>query len=389
VKAIMGMANGGPDLRARINLANVTVPTLLVSGQKDLISPPGFSEDTYNAIASADKQRIVLDGATHRTFQSSYCAMLQSAGALAQASSRAILDRHTATLIANSPPGGNAGKAVQICANEFLTAPVNIEPLMTELASVAPGSEFPPVVTTPPGICSTTSIPCTGLDTETVKLQMRDLAVTFFNTRLAVDRDGDGVPDATDNCPTAANGDQADTDTDRTGDACDPTPYGTTPPELTVPADFATDATGPAGATVTFDATATDDLDPNPTVTCTPASGSVFAIGATLVECVATDHGGNASEEKTFTVTVLGAKAQISDLIADVVGATGLPASVKAQLTAGLQSLLAGFDPARPLHRAAACLSLRTFTVVVRFLAPARAAAWIEDANRIRAVLAC
>ena len=79
----------------------------------------------------------------------------------------------------------------------------------------------------------------------------------------------------------------------------------------------------------------------------------------------------------------------MSDLIADVVGATGLPASVKAQLTAGLQSLLAGFDPARPLHRAAACLSLRTFTVVVRFLAPAQAAGWIEDANRIRAVLAC
>jgi hypothetical protein len=105
--------------------------------------------------------------------------------------------------------------------------------------------------------------------------------------------------------------------------------------------------------------------------------------------CVATDHGGNASEEKTFTVTVVGAGAQISALIADVVGATGLPASVKAQLTAGLQSLLTGFDPARPLHRAVACLSLRTFITVVRFLAPAHAAGWIEDANRIRAVLAC
>ena len=38
-------------------------------------------------------------------------------------------------------------------------------------------------------------------------------------------------------------------------------------------------------------------------MTCTPASGSRFAIGATPVECVATDHGGNASEVKTFTVT--------------------------------------------------------------------------------------
>ena len=86
---------------------------------------------------------------------------------------------------------------------------------------------------------------------------------------------------------------------------------------------------------------------------------------------------------------MLGAGAQISDLITDVVAATGLPRSVKTQLTAGLQSLLAGFDPARPLHRAAACLSLRTFTMFVRPLAPAHAAEWIEDANRIRAVLAC
>lgn len=35
------------------------------------------------------------------------------------------------------------------------------------------------------------------------------------------DRDGDGVPDATDNCRSVANGDQTDTDRDRHGDACD------------------------------------------------------------------------------------------------------------------------------------------------------------------------
>jgi predicted dienelactone hydrolase len=405
VKAIMGLANGGADLRNRINLTNVTVPALFVAGGGDLVSPVLLSEQTVgtSGIASADKQLVVIQDATHRQYQSSYCAMFQSAGALAQANPRAILDFDTARFIANSPPGGAAGKAVHFCANEFFTTPVNLASLITQLASVAPGSEYicapgdpddchtVPSISGPATACkpAITTPPCIGLDTEAVKHQIRDLAVEFFNTRLAVDRDGDGVPDAADNCPTAANGDQADSDTDGTGDACDPTPYGTTPPELTVPADFAADATGPAGATVTFAATAADDLDPNPTVTCTPASGSVFAIGPTAVACVATDHGGNASEAKAFTVTVRGAGAQISDLIADVVGATGLPASVRTQLTAALQSLLAGFDPARPLHRAAACLSLRTFTVVVRFLAPAHAAGWIEDANRIRAVLAC
>ena len=39
-----------------------------------------------------------------------------------------------------------------------------------------------------------------------------------------VDTDGDGVPDATDNCPTVPNPDQKDTDGDGIGDACDPTP---------------------------------------------------------------------------------------------------------------------------------------------------------------------
>ena len=42
------------------------------------------------------------------------------------------------------------------------------------------------------------------------------------------DTDGDGVPDAGDNCPSMANTDQADGDGDGTGDACDPLTYSWT-----------------------------------------------------------------------------------------------------------------------------------------------------------------
>jgi hypothetical protein len=135
--------------------------------------------------------------------------------------------------------------------------------------------------------------------------------------------------------------------------------------------------------------TATDDIDPDPTVLCTPSAGSLFAIGDTGVECVATDAGGNTADAG-FLVTVLGAKEQLAHLIAKVIDATSLPAAVKTQLIGKLQSLSADLDPNKPQQRKAACLALKAFTTVVRFAAPpATAAEWTTDANRIRAVLAC
>jgi hypothetical protein len=66
-----------------------------------------------------------------------------------------------------------------------------------------------------------------------------------------------------------------------------------TPPVLTLPADMVVEATGPGGATVTFTATAVDDVDGPVPVVCTPASGSLFPLGVTTVNCTATDASGN------------------------------------------------------------------------------------------------
>lgn len=77
-----------------------------------------------------------------------------------------------------------------------------------------------------------------------------------------------------------------------------------TPPVIEVPADITEHATGPDGARVNYSATATDNVDGDVAVDCSPASGSTFPVGATQVNCSATDAAGNEAT-KTFNVSVL------------------------------------------------------------------------------------
>lgn len=98
-----------------------------------------------------------------------------------------------------------------------------------------------------------------------------------------------------------------------------PLAQDTTPPVITVPANITVNATGPAGAVVAFTVTATDENPTNPTVTCTPASGSVFPIGTTSVYCAATDAAGNTGTGQ-FNVRVRGAAEQLASLHDAVVG---------------------------------------------------------------------
>lgn len=68
-----------------------------------------------------------------------------------------------------------------------------------------------------------------GLHAQIDSLQRRVVALEAAVAELAgdqppVDGDGDGVPDASDNCLRIANPDQQNTDNDIAGDACDPFP---------------------------------------------------------------------------------------------------------------------------------------------------------------------
>jgi HYR domain len=101
----------------------------------------------------------------------------------------------------------------------------------------------------------------------------------------------------------------------------------TAPPLLHLPGNLTTEATGPSGATVSFTATATDNFDPSPSVSCLPASGSTFPLGTTQVACVAQDASGN-SANGGFSVTVRDTTAPVwtplpSDMIVDATGPNG------------------------------------------------------------------
>jgi predicted dienelactone hydrolase len=192
VKAIMGLAIGAQPITNMVDLEDVKVPAVLVAGGLDRNSTQAVSENAFTAISSTDKLFVGIPNAVHRSFDSTYCAQLQSAGAASDAdrdgvveadelppNSPAILDLHTVRLIAASPPLGNSGKAVHYCASEFLTSPVDIQKLVASTA----GSEFPPAVG-PASVCLSTSIPCTGLETDEVKEGVKEIAVAFFNTAL-------------------------------------------------------------------------------------------------------------------------------------------------------------------------------------------------------------
>ena len=123
------------------------------------------------------------------------------------------------------------------------------------------------------------------------------------------------------------------------------TPVSDADLSIAQPADISTDAAGPSGATVTYPAPAVTDPDDStpPAPSCTPASGSVFSIGATTVTCTATDpDDANGPVSVTFTVTVHGAAGQLAALGQAAQGAG--PGTSLSDKTAQAQAYLSSGD---------------------------------------------
>jgi hypothetical protein len=158
-----------------------------------------------------------------------------------------------------------------------------------------------------------------------------------------------------------------------------------TAPVLSVPSDVTVNATSPAGATVSYVVSATDNLDPSPTVHCAPPSGGVFATGATKVTCTATDAAGNGSSGASFTVTVRTAAQQVAILLGQV---KGLAPSGLANYVSQVQAAIAKGNTS------SACGNLKSFIALVsaqngKTLTGTLAAQLTTEATTIEGALGC
>jgi hypothetical protein len=79
---------------------------------------------------------------------------------------------------------------------------------------------------------------------------------------------------------------------------------------------FSVNATSPAGATVNYEVSVTDNVKVT-SLSCEPASGSVFPVGSTQVNCSASDAAGNTALQ-SFSVNVIGWRQQLDALVAVV-----------------------------------------------------------------------
>ena len=80
------------------------------------------------------------------------------------------------------------------------------------------------------------------------------------------------------------------------------------PPALTTPGALTVEATSAKGAAVAYTVTADD---PNAQIVCNPPSGYVFPLGATRVECTATNPSTGEVSRAFFTVTVADTKPPV------------------------------------------------------------------------------
>jgi hypothetical protein len=166
----------------------------------------------------------------------------------------------------------------------------------------------------------------------------------------------------------------------------------TTKPMLTRPANITVDATSPAGAVVTYGASASDIVSGAVTVNCSRPSGSMFPLGTTAVTCSAADAAGN-SASGSFNVLVQAATDQVTALIAKV-QSFNLAQGIENSLDTKLQNVVTALNAAKGGNASGVCGQMGAFINETtaqsgKKLSVAQANQLIASAQQIKAVLGC
>ncbi len=117
----------------------------------------------------------------------------------------------------------------------------------------------------------------------------------------------------------------------------------TTVPVLTLPSAIGLEATGPT-TVVSYSATALDSFDGPIVPVCLPASGSAFTVGATPVNCTATDPHGN-SAAGAFSVTITDHVAPTLALPVNITATATAPSGTAVTFNASAIDLVDGVRP--------------------------------------------
>jgi hypothetical protein len=134
------------------------------------------------------------------------------------------------------------------------------------------------------------------------------------------------------------------------------------PPVVTVPPDMTVSATGPSGAVVMFTASASDVVDGSMTPTCTPSSGSTFALGSTTVTCTITDNAG-LTGSASFKVTVVDKTPPTLTLPSDMTVAATSASGAVVKFTASASDVVDGSVPVTCTPASGSTFPMGTTTV--------------------------
>jgi hypothetical protein len=172
-------------------------------------------------------------------------------------------------------------------------------------------------------------------------------------------------------------------------------PRDTTAPTIQPRPNITLDATGPGGAVVAYDVTATDpDNSAGEIVmSCSPASGSSIRLApkektrTVTVTCSASDPAGNTATPSAFKVTIVGVHDQLIALQATVTAAANVAISRRSSLALKLVQADLDFSSGRVTMASSQLSAFVKDVRVTSRLTRVQRANWARAAIRISAVI--